>query len=67
MQVLWAVNELAQCNYFQRVWVIQEAIPGKKTLVYWGSEQIELVALSKGLDWVLAMSELGPIHGKAGS
>jgi hypothetical protein len=62
LRALSAINELAQREYFQRVWVMQEAVLGKQTLVHWGLARIDLRALSAGLAWIVRMSELGAVH-----
>jgi hypothetical protein len=38
-------DELVKCPWFSRVWVIQEAILGRDTVVYWGPEHC--VSMSK--------------------
>ena len=41
--------ELSNCDYFKRIWVIQEAMLAVSGTVAWGDEKIDIHFISQGL------------------
>jgi hypothetical protein len=52
--------ELSRCDYFKRIWVIQEAMLAVSGTVIWGDEQIDLPIISQGIWMVTQLADTIP-------
>ncbi|KAF1842753.1 HET-domain-containing protein [Cucurbitaria berberidis CBS 394.84] len=59
------ISELSRCDYFTRIWVMQEAILGENTVVLWGTEVIYIDDLTEGIQLRLSELYLTPRHFEA--
>jgi hypothetical protein len=60
-----SILELSRCDYFKRVWVIQEAMLAPAGTVFWGQEQINIDSLSRSVSRLAYIFDAIPGAGQA--